>query len=207
MIFPRKPHTKKLNIHFHRRQIRILWLTLTFVRSESFLKAAGFDSTGGMVRWLKQSLNKTCLTWSHMHEKSRWLKVSITCLFTEMAHFFDDWNLRDFEIESSRFLMHMTSRETCLLRWLFESSHHTPVHSRQFARTFSNKIARSLTLWVVLTWRLPKFDLFFGRSSFSACVTCSLFHVAVVLVVTWKYKNQKKENDLLIDLDSFRLLF
>ena len=28
--------------------------------------------------------------------------------------------------ELSRFLMHMTSRETCFIRWLFEPSHHTP---------------------------------------------------------------------------------
>ena len=34
--------------------------------------------------------------------------------------------LTHFEIEPSRFLMHMTSREKCLIRWLFGPSHHTP---------------------------------------------------------------------------------
>ena len=76
---------------------------------------------------------------------SKWLKISITCLFTEMAHFFEPFRflwlkkwaisvkshvieiLSHFEIEPSRFLMHMTSRDTCLLRWLFEPSHHIPV--------------------------------------------------------------------------------
>ena len=56
---------------------------------------------------------------------SKWLKISITCLFTEMAHFFSGI-LSYFEIEPSRFLKRMTSRETCLIRWLFEPSHHTP---------------------------------------------------------------------------------
>jgi len=32
-----------------------------------------------------------------------------------------------FEIEPSRLFMHMTSRETCLIRSLFGPSHHTPV--------------------------------------------------------------------------------
>ena len=35
-------------------------------------------------------------------------------------------NFSHFEGEPSQFLMDMTSRETCLLRWLFEPSHHTP---------------------------------------------------------------------------------
>ena len=79
-------------------------------------------------------------------EISKWLKISITCLFTEMAHFFEPFRFlwlkkwammtqpsqwkntwsRFWAILKSRFLMHMTSRETCLLGCLFEPSHHTP---------------------------------------------------------------------------------
>ena len=108
------------------------------------------ENTGGIVRWLKKSLKGTCLTWSHMHEKSRWLNFKMAqnldhVFSTEMAHFFNHKNrngskkwaisvkwhlieiLSHFEIEPSRFFMHMTSRETCLIRWLFEPSHHNPV--------------------------------------------------------------------------------
>ena len=56
-----------------------------------------YRHTGGMVRWLKKSSNETCLTLSHMlymicmrnrdGSVSKWLKISITCLFTEMGHF------------------------------------------------------------------------------------------------------------------------
>ena len=48
---------------------------------------------GGMLRWLKKSSKETCLTWSHMNEKSRWLNFKMAqnldhVFFTEMAHFF-----------------------------------------------------------------------------------------------------------------------
>ena len=38
--------------------------------------------------------------------------------------------LSHFQIEPSRFLMHITSRETCLLRWLLEPSQDTTVYSQ-----------------------------------------------------------------------------
>ena len=99
---------------------------------------------------------------------SKWLKISITCLFTEMAHFFEPFRflwlkkwaisvkkhvieiLSHFEIEPSRFLMHMTSRETCLLRWLFEPSHHTPRNIKHERVTFNFKYSkwrRSVEIW------------------------------------------------------------
>ena len=114
-----------------------------------------------MVRWLKKSSNETCLPWSHIHEKSRWLNFKMTqnldhefllrwltfsIIKTEMAQKIEPTEiapkrhvieiLSHFEIEPCRFLMHMTSRETCLLRWLFEPSQHTPVFGSEHTHTY-----------------------------------------------------------------------
>ena len=78
---------------------------------------------------------------------SKWLKISIMCFYWDgslfwvilvfmiekFSHLSKKTRDRDFEPfwnwaisnRDSRFLMHMTSRETWLLRWLFEPSHHT----------------------------------------------------------------------------------
>jgi len=81
---------------------------------------------GGMLRWLKKSSKETCLTWSHIHEKSRWLNFKMAQNLDHVSFYWDGSGFNDWKSEQSRFLMPMTSRETSLLRWLFDPSHHTP---------------------------------------------------------------------------------
>ena len=55
--------------------------------------------------------------------------------------------LSHFETEPSRFLIHMTSRGTCLIRWLFEPSHYT---SRKLAVPGSpNFLTRDITKLII----------------------------------------------------------
>ena len=120
--------------------IRSLWCTVT--RRESMflafcmgLAASGRklcdrkSITGGMVGWLKKSSNKTSLTWSHLHEKSRWPSFKIAPNLDHVSFHWDgslfsrknrdgkNWAisvkrhvikiLSNFETEPCQFLMHI----------------------------------------------------------------------------------------------------
>ena len=71
-----------------------------------------YRHTGGMVRWLKKSSNETCLTLSHMlymicmrnrdGSVSKSLKISITCLFTEMVHFLSHLTIPPLHVNSHK---------------------------------------------------------------------------------------------------------
>ena len=43
----------------------------------------------GMVRLLKKSSNETCLPWSHMHEKSRWLNFKMAQNLDHVSFYWD----------------------------------------------------------------------------------------------------------------------
>ena len=60
------------------------------------------SNTGGMVRWLKKWSNETCLTWSHIHEKSRWLNLKMAQNLDHVSFYWDGslfWAISVFMIE------------------------------------------------------------------------------------------------------------
>ena len=129
-------------IHLHRRETGAtdgcleerLKITLTFWSSP--LGSAVVSDIRGL-RWNGSKSHRrihvsheVICTRNRDGSMSKWLKISITCLYSEMAHFFIIKTemaqnlptikrhvieiLSHFEIESYGILMHMTSRETCI---------------------------------------------------------------------------------------------
>ena len=58
--------------------------------------------TGGMVRWLKKSSKETCFTWSHMHEKSRWLNFKMAQILDHVPFCWDGSLFGPRKIEMTR---------------------------------------------------------------------------------------------------------
>ena len=103
-----------------------------------------------MVRWLKKSSNETCFTWSHMHEKSRWLSLKMAKNLDHVSFYWDGSFFR----KKSRWLK-KSSNETCLtwshmhliLKWL-------KIRTIHFSLIFSSKY------WSRVFW--PKWLTFFS---------------------------------------------
>jgi len=112
-----------------------------------------------MVRWLKKSLNETCLTWSHMHEKSRWLNfkmaqnLKITCFYWDDSLF---WAISLFMIEKMNHLSKKTRDRDFepFWNWAISISH---------AYDFTRNMSRSMTFWAISPYPLYRV-LFMSKS-------------------------------------------
>ena len=70
--------------------------------------------------------NRDCSKFEkNMNSRNKMLRILSYLVFLawKVSHLSE--KTRDRYFEPSRFLMHITSCETCLLRWLFEPSHHS----------------------------------------------------------------------------------
>ena len=78
-------HTATVTINFY----KVTWL---FKKSQNFITGKteyGGYHTPGMVRWLKKSSNETCVTWSHMQEKSRWFNFKMAQNLDHVSFYWD----------------------------------------------------------------------------------------------------------------------
>ena len=68
------------------------------------------SNTGGMVRWLKKSSNETCFTWSHMHEKSRWLTFKMAQNLDHVSFYWDGSLFQQKKIEMAQKVSHLSKK-------------------------------------------------------------------------------------------------
>ena len=138
---------------------------------------------------------------SHFFEPFRflWLKkwaISVKSHVIEI--------LRYFEIEPSRLLMHMTSRETCLIRRLFQPSHHTPCIIQAVYRKFSDIFTRNPSIahqrhLLAILWSKWK--------GFQNHLTCFLFELHFRHLELYLYLFSNKNDNPFLKSVSDKYLF
>ena len=106
-----------------------------------------------MVRWLKKSSKETCLTWSYMHEKSRWLNFNMAQNLDHVSFCLDGSLFEQSRFFSAQKVSHLSKKTRDrdfepFWNWAISISH---------AYNFTWNMSPSMTFWAISPYH-PYFE-------------------------------------------------